>query len=160
MIQTFNAIIDMDLPSNEKALLLTILRHVNHTTGECFPSVETLMRKSGIKSKSTFLKVRKNLVEKGLLQYNQRGTKLYYLITLEPVQNLHETSTKFDLNQSNSRLQTEYKQKNKQNKLITNSTTGTNSDLLNYIMSEDNPDYDYLHNFGWMYSELSSEFIC
>ena len=69
MIQTFNAIIDMDLTANEKSLLLTILRHMNHQTGECYPSVETLMKKSGIKSKSTFLKIRKNLVEKGLLQY-------------------------------------------------------------------------------------------
>ena len=141
MIKTFNAIIDMDLPSNEKSLLLTILRHVNHTTGECYPSVETLMRKSGIKSKSTFLKVRKNLVEKGLLQYNQKGTKLYYMITIEPVQNLHETSTKFNLNQYNNRLQTEYKTENKQNILLTS----------------ENPYFDYL-NGGWMF-ELSSDMI-
>ena len=152
MIKTFNAIIDMELPANEKSLLLTILRHVNHTTGECYPSVETLMQKSGIKSKSTFLKVRKNLVEKGLLQYNQKGTKLFYMITLsstksnqykinEPVQNLHETSTKFDLNQSTVGLQTEYKTENKQNILLT----------------ESNPYFDYL-NGGWMF-ELSSDMI-
>ena len=163
MIKTFNAIIDMDLPSNEKALMLTILRHVNHQTGLCYPSVETLMKKSGIKSKTTFLKVRKNLVEKGLLQYNQRGKNLFYMITLpstksnqyainEPVQNSNRTSTDFDLNQSNSRPQTINKQKN--NKLNIN-----NSELA-FITSKDNPNYDYLHNFGWQYSELSSEFIC
>ena len=141
MIKTFNAIIDMELPANEKSLLLTVLRHVNHTTGECYPSVETLMQKSGIKSKSTFLKVRKNLVEKGLLQYNQKGTKLYYMITIEPVQNLHETSTKFNLNQYDNRLQTEYKTENKQNILLTRA----------------NPHFDYL-NGGWMF-ELSSDMI-
>lgn len=156
MIQTFNAIIDMDLTSNEKSLLLAILRHVNHQTGECYPSVETLMKKSGIKSKTTFLKVRKNLVEKGLLQYNQRGKNLFYMITLpstksnqykinEPVQNLHETSTKFNLNQSTVGLQTEYNKENKQN-------------ILKYIHSESNPYFEYL-NGGYLYEELSSEFL-
>ena len=153
MIKTFNAIIDMELPANEKSLLLTILRHVNHTTGECYPSVETLMQKSGIKSKSTFLKVRKNLVEKGLLQYNQKGTKLFYMITLsstksnqykidtELVQNLNRTGTDFIENQSTVGLQTEYKTENKQNILLT----------------ESNPYFDYL-NGGWMF-ELSSDMI-
>lgn len=156
MIQTFNAIIDMDLPSNEKSLMLTILRHVNHQTGLCYPSVETLMKKSGIKSKTTFLKIRKNLVEKGLLQYNQRGKNLYYMITLsstesnqyknnEPVQKLHETSTKFNLNQYDNRLQTKYLTKKEQNILLN--------------INESNPHFSYL-NGGWMYSELSSEFIC
>ena len=124
MIKTFNAIIDMELPANEKSLLLTILRHVNHTTGECYPSVETLMQKSGIKSKSTFLKVRKNLVEKGLLQYNQRGKNLYYMITIEPVQKLNRTGTDFNLNQSTVGLQTEYKTENKQN-ILCKTTTST-----------------------------------
>ena len=141
MIKTFNAIIDMELPANEKSLLLTILRHVNHTTGECYPSVETLMQKSGIKSKSTFLKVRKNLVEKGLLQYNQRGKNLYYMITIEPVQKLNRTGTDFNLNQSTVGLQTEYKTENKQNILLTRA----------------NPHFDYL-NGGWMF-ELSSDMI-
>ena len=141
MIKTFNAIIDMELPANEKSLLLTILRHVNHTTGECYPSVETLMQKSGIKSKSTFLKVRKNLVEKGLLQYNQRGKNLYYMITVEPVQKLNRTGTDFNLNQSTVRLQTEYKTENKQNILLT----------------ESNPYFDYL-NGGWMY-EMSTDLL-
>ena len=141
MIKIFNAIIDMELPANEKSLLLTILRHVNHTTGECYPSVETLMQKSGIKSKSTFLKVRKNLVEKGLLQYNQRGKNLYYMITIEPVQKLNRTGTDFNLNQSTVRLQTEYKTENKQNILIT----------------ESNPYFDYL-NGGWMY-EMSTDLL-
>ena len=141
MIKTFNAIIDMELPANEKSLLLTILRHVNHTTGECYPSVETLMQKSGIKSKSTFLKVRKNLVEKGLLQYNQRGKNLYYMITIEPVQKLNRTGTDFNLNQSTVGLQTEYKTENKQNILIT----------------ESNPYFDYL-NGGWMY-EMSTDLL-
>ena len=150
MVKFFNAIIDMDLPSNEKALLLAILRHVNHTTGECYPSVETLMKKSGIKSKSTFLKVRKNLVEKGLLQYNQKGTKLFYMITLpstksnqykinEPVQNYRQGGTDFNLNQSNIRLQTEYITENKTN-------------ILTYEQMKE------MYNSNWMI-ELSTSWI-
>ena len=155
MIKTFNAIIDMELPANEKSLLLTILRHVNHTTGECYPSVETLMQKSGIKSKSTFLKVRKNLVEKGLLQYNQKGTKLFYMITLpstksnqykinEPVQKLNRTGTDFNLNQYDNRLQTKYLTKKEQNILLN--------------INESNPYFEYLSG-AWMFEELSSEFL-
>lgn len=161
MIELFNAITDRtDLNAQEKSFLFCLLRHTNHQTGECFPSLETIQLKSGIKSKSTLLKVRQSLLDKELIQYNKVGTKVYYMITIEPVQNFNRTGTNLSTNWSNFRPQTEYKQKNKQNKLITNSTTGTNSDLLNYIMSKENPNYDYLHNFGWMYSELSSEWIC
>lgn len=156
MINTFNAIIDNEqLTSNEKSFLLTLLRYKNQITGECFPSVETIMNKSGIKSKSTFLKVRKHLVEKGLLQYNQKGTKLYYLINIEPVQNLSSSGTEFHMNQYDFRQRTEYKQNLNKN-INNNKQDGT---IIDYIQSKENPYYDYL-NGGWMYSEMSSEFIC
>ena len=87
---------------------------LNETTKKFFPSLETLQKKSGIKSKSTLLKVRQSLVEKGLISYQKSGTKVYYSINIVPVQNFNRTGTDFNENESNFRLQTEVKQNKEQ----------------------------------------------
>ena len=148
MIELFNRIIDMtdiNVNAQEKSFLLCLLRHMNHTTKECYPSLETLQKKSGIKSKSTLLKTRQSLVDKGLISYQKSGTKVYYSINIVPVQNLHETGTDFNLNESNFRPQTEVKQEKEQN-------------ILKYIYSESNPHLSYISG-AWMHEELSSEFL-
>lgn len=143
MIELFNAIIDMtDINAQEKSFLLVLLRHLNHTTKLCFPSLETLQKKSGIKSKSTLLKTRQSLVDKGLISYQKSGTKLYYSINIRPVQKLNRTGMDFNENQSNFRLQTEVNKEKTENILLTS----------------ENPYYDYL-NGQWMFEELSSELI-
>ena len=144
MIKTFNSIIDMtdNINAQEKSFLLVLLRHMNHKTKECFPSLQTLQLKTGIKSKSTLLKTRQSLVNKGLISYQKKGIKVYYAINIVPVQKLSESGLKFNENESNFRPQTE-EQKKEQKILLT----------------EDNPYYDYIANFGWMY-EMSNDFIC
>ena len=132
MIELFNSIIDMtDINAQEKSFLLVLLRHLNHKTGSCYPSLETLQKKSGIKSKSTLLKVRQSLVEKGLISYQKSGTKVYYSINIVPVQNFNRTGTDFNENESNFRLQTEVKQNKEQNILLN--------------INESNPYFEYLN---------------
>ena len=145
MIELFNAIVDMtDINAQEKSFLLVLLRHLNHKTGLCFPSLETLQKKSGIKSKSTLLKTRQSLVDKGLISYQKSGTKLYYSINIRPVQNFNQTGIDFNESQSNFRLQTEVNKEKEQNILLN--------------INESNPYYEYL-NGGYLYEELSSELI-
>lgn len=174
--QQFNQIMDNHtLTSNQKSLLLAIYRFINHETNLAYPSIDTLMKTSGIKSKSTFLKVRTELVEKELIQYNQSGNKCLYQLTLKNVpsqkidwyNNLNQVVQ--NLSQDGTELDHKKKNKRKNEPInINNYTTGTksNQSLLDYIQSKENPHYDYLHNYGWMWCEMgcefimSSEFIC
>ena len=158
-----NIVDDATLTGTQKLILIALWRFSDEN-GISYPSITTLMSASSIKSRKAFYDNRQILVEKGYLSITTiNGKGCLYQLTIEPgnlVTNVSEPSYK-----SNSNLvrnQTTNITKNiTNNKLnINNSTTSTNSDLLNYIMSEDNPNYNYLHNFGWMYSELSSEWIC
>lgn len=158
-----NIVDDATLTGTQKLILIALWRFSDEN-GISYPSITTLMSASSIKSRKAFYDNRQILVEKGYLSITTiNGKGCLYQLTIEPsnlVRNVNEPSYK-----SNSNLvrnQTTNITKNiTNNKLnINNSTTSTNSDLLNYIMSEDNPNYNYLHNFGWMYSELSSEWIC
>ena len=162
--EMINSIIDDTTLTSTQKLILVALWRFSDENGISYPSVNTLMSASSIKSRKAFYDNRQILVEKGYLEITTiTGKGCLYQLTIKPsnlVRNVSEPSYK-----SNSNLvrnQTTNITKNiTNNKLnINNSTTGTNSDLLNYIMSEDNPNYNYLHNFGWMYSELSSEWIC
>ena len=148
--EIFNAIIDdTSLTTQEKSLLLVIFRHVNRELGYAFPSVETLMQLSAIGSKSTFLKARKGLIEKGWLTYQTikgKGCR-YYIVpgtNLNQVQNNTEPSTKvIPLPSSNS----DYKNK-----------TSLTEDITNINYKElDAATYDYL-NGGYLLCEFSTEF--
>ena len=160
--QDFNYIMDNhNINSQQKALLLSIFRFINSESKLAYPSIETLMRTSGIKSKSTFLKVRRELVELSLIQYNQHGNKCLYQLTLNQAGTEFNTSgTEINRTGTDIDLEKKNKRKNEPINNILTSVSGADIDLLNFIMSKENPDYDYLHNFGWMYSELSSEWIC
>ena len=156
-----NIVDDTTLTGTQKLILIALWRFSDEN-GISYPSITTLMSASSIKSRKAFYDNRQVLVEKGYLSITTiNGKGCLYQLTIEPgnlVTNVSEPGHK-----SNSNLvrnQTTNITKNiTNNKLnINNSTTGTNSDLLNYIMSEDNPYYDYL-NGGWMY-EMSSCFIC
>lgn len=173
--QQFNAIMDNHtLTSNQKSLLLAIYRFINHESGLAYPSIETLMKTSGIKSKSTFLKVRSELVEQELIQYNQHGNKCLYQLTLknctsqksdwynnsnQVVQNLSQTGTELDHKKKNK---TKNEPININNRPV-QSGSKVDQTLLDLIHSKENPYYDYI-NGGWMYMELSKElatpFIC
>lgn len=145
MIELFNSIIDMtDINAQEKSFLCVLLRHMNHKTGLCFPSLETLQKKSGIKSKSTLLKTRQSLVDKGLISYQKKGTKVYYSLNIVPVQIFNKTGTDFIENESNFRLRTEVNKKEQ--------------NILTYIHSDSNPHLEYISG-QWMF-ELSSDFLC
>ena len=64
----FNAIIrNENLSTTEKTLLLLIFSYHNPEKGYAFPSMAKLMKEMPIANKSSFLKVRKSLVEKGFL---------------------------------------------------------------------------------------------
>lgn len=160
--QDFNYIMDNhNINSQQKALLLSIFRFINSESKLAYPSIETLMRTSGIKSKSTFLKVRRELVELSLIQYNQHGNKCLYQLTLNQTgTEINASGTEFNTSGTDIDLKKKNKRKNEPINNILTSVSGADVDLLNYIMSKDNPNYNYLHNFGWMYSELSSEWVC
>lgn len=73
------------LTLNQKLLLLAIYPFINCYSGLAYPSIETLMKTSSIKSKSTFLKITSELVEQELIQYNQSGNKCLYQLTIKNV---------------------------------------------------------------------------
>lgn len=168
--EQFNQIMDNHtLTSNQKSLLLAIYRFINHETNLAYPSIDTLMKTSGIKSKSTFLKVRTELVEQELIQYNQSGNKCLYQLTLKNCTNQksdwYNNSNQVVQNLSQDGTELDHKKKNKRknepiniNNRPVETGTKSNQSLLDYIQSKENPYYDYL-NGGWMY-EMSSEFIC
>ena len=172
--EQFNMIInDEDLSKDSKLLLLTIFRYINHETGYCTASTTTLMVKSKIGNRNTFSKARYELVMKGWIQFNSvRGKGSTYMITKgSEVNNVSKvndsylnniTFTSEQLNVSDMNYKKNLlKENKKENKLIT-STTGTNSDLLKFIHSKDNPHFDYI-NGGWMsceFANLDSCFLC
>ena len=169
--EQFNMIInDEDLSKDSKLLLLTIFRYINHETGYCTASTNTLMAKSKIGNRNTFTKARYELVMKGWIQFNSiRGKGSTYMITkgseLNNVADMNgslvndSTFTSEQLNVADMNYKKNLlKENKKENKLIT-STTSASSELLKFIHSESNPYYDYI-NGGWMYCEMSSCFIC
>ena len=164
--EQFNQIMDNHtLTSNQKSLLLAIYRFINHETNLAYPSIDTLMKTSGIKSKSTFLKVRTELVEKELIQYNQSGNKCLYQLTLKNCTNQksdwYNNSNQVVQNLSQDGAILDHKKKNKRKNEpinINNRPVETGTKSNQFILTKDNPYYDYL-NGGWMY-EMSSEFIC
>lgn len=155
--EQFNNIInDESLSKDAKLLLLTIFRYINHETGYCTASVETLMKKARIGNRNTFSKARYELVMKGWIQYNSergKGTK-YIIIDRTELNNVADMNgsqvndSTFSTEQSNGAVVN-----NKKNVLKENT-----KEILKYIHSESNPYFDYI-NGGWMY-EMSSDFIC
>ena len=151
-----NIVDDATLTGTQKLILIALWRFSDEN-GISYPSITTLMSASSIKSRKAFYDNRQILVEKGYLSITTiNGKGCLYQLTIEPgnlVTNVSEPSYK-----SNSNLvrnQTTNITKN-----ITNNKLNINNSELAFITSKDNPNYDYLHNFGWQYSELSSEFIC
>ena len=161
--QINNIVDDTTLTGTQKLILIALWRFSDEN-GISYPSITTLMSASSIKSRKAFYDNRQILVERGYLSITTiNGKGCLYQLTIEPgnlVTNVSEPSYKSNSNLvRNQTTNISFNIPNKQNNILT-SVQGTNSDLLNYIMSEDNPNYNYLHNFGWMYSELSSEWIC
>lgn len=65
--EQFNLIIDSQLNSNEKLLLLVIHRYYNQDKGYAYPSKATIMNCMGLKNESSYYKAKKSLEEKGFL---------------------------------------------------------------------------------------------
>ncbi len=155
--EEFNYIMDSNLSSNQKSLLLAIYRFINHETGLAYPSIETLMKTSGIKSKSTFLKIRKELVEQELIQYNQNGNKCLYQLTIknEPIQksDWYNNSSEVVQNYSHIGTKLDHKKKNyRKNEPINNINNCTIGTKLNHQQMVQ------YYNKNWMY-ELSTDLI-
>lgn len=162
--ELINAIVDDQTLTSTQKMIMVALWRFSDENGISYPSITTLMSASSIKSRKAFYDNRHELVEKGYLEVSTiNGKGCLYRLTIEPsnlVRNVVEPSKKSNFNPvSNQTTNISFNIPNKQNNILT-SVQGAESDLLNYIMSKDNPNYDYLHNFGWMYSELSSEWIC
>lgn len=152
--EMINAIIDDDttLTSTQKMILVALWRF-SDKNGISYPSVSKIMSCSGIGNQKTYYNNRDKLIKLGWLKVEQiKGKGCIYKIEV-PTQsqilqnNSVPTSNIADTDTSNIAEQT-------------NHLKYQSKDLLKYIQSEENPNYSYLHNFGWMYSELSSEFIC
>ena len=157
-----NIVDDATLTGTQKLILIALWRFSDEN-GISYPSITTLMSASSIKSRKAFYDNRQILVEKGYLSITTiNGKGCLYQLTIEPgnlVTNVSEPSYKSNSNLvRNQTTNISFNIPNKQNNILT-SVQGAESDLLNYIMSKENPNYDYI-NGGWMSCELSSEWIC
>lgn len=65
---------DLDLPSNEKFILLAYADHANHEGGNIWPAVETVSKKTGYHERSV-QRITKDLESKGFLVENGSGPK-------------------------------------------------------------------------------------
>ena len=65
--EQLNTIIDSDLTTNEKMLLLIIYRYYNQEKGYAYPSKSTIMKAMNLKNESSYYKAKKSLEEKGIL---------------------------------------------------------------------------------------------
>ena len=151
--EQFNLIMDSQLTQNEKLLLLVIFRYYNAEKGYSYPTKEQIMNSMGLKNETSYYKAKKNLENNHILftknikgignQYYINYNQLTKRMTLaeDEIPNLQIISVSDFQNVSTKRKE---KTKEKQN---------------NILISEDNPYYDYL-NGGWMYCEISSDFIC
>lgn len=153
--ELINAIVDDKTLTSTQKMILVALWRFSDESGISYPSITTLMSASSIKSRKAFYDNRQVLVEKGYLSITTiTGKGCLYQLTIEPsnlVTNVSEPSYK-----SNSNLvrnQTTNITKN-----ITNNKLNINNSELAFIMSKENPNFDYI-NGGWM-MEMSSCFIC
>lgn len=81
-----NAIFDReDIDTFEKIVYLALARFAG-SKDSCFPSLEKLMKATGIKAEKTIKKYIKSLLDKGLIQVEYRTGKsnIYYLETVKP----------------------------------------------------------------------------
>lgn len=156
--EQFNTLIDDEtLTKDEKALALVIFRYINHETGFCTASTETLMNKSRIGNRNTFNKARFGLVNAGYLQYNSvRGKGTIYQLTFRSEHTELNTPRSEVVNEMYQNCTIKRNKKENRTEMINNNKYH----VLEMIQSKDNQYYDYLHNYGWMYSEMSTEFIC
>lgn len=99
-----NELIDRtDLNAYEKLLYMTLARYCD-TNGKSFPSMELLMRVSGIGSKKTLIKHLKSLEEKEFIKITKQNGKgnIYYLKNVKKVEKKEsETSSKSDTSSKN-----------------------------------------------------------
>jgi hypothetical protein len=70
-IRLMSAVWDMDLPAGEKIVLLALADQANDEGRQCWPSVETIMRRSG-QGERTVRRALSSLEEKGHLTRNHR----------------------------------------------------------------------------------------
>ena len=149
--EMINSIVDdTTLTSTQKAIL-TVLWRFSDERGISYPSVSKIMSCSGISNQRTYYSNRDKLIEKGWLKVEQiKGKGCIYQIAVPTKSQILQndsvgTSKIADTDTSNIAEQTEQLTKKEQNILLN--------------INESNPYFDYL-NGAWMYSELSSEFIC
>lgn len=157
--EQFNTLIDDEtLTKDEKALALVIFRYINHETGFCTASTETLMKKSRIGNRNTFNKARFGLVNAGYLQYNSvRGKGTIYSLTFRSEHTELNTPCSEVVNEMYQNCTIKRNKKENRTEMINNNSAEVNH-VLEMIQNKNNPYYYYLHNYGWMY-EMSSELI-
>ena len=147
--ELINAIVDDATLTSTQKMILVALWRFSDKNGISYPSVSKIMSCSGIANQKTYYNNRDKLIEKGWLKVEQiKGKRCIYTIAVPTKSQILQndsvdTSNIADADTSNSVEQTNHLKYQKTNILLT----------------EDNQYYDYL-NGGWMYSELSSEFIC
>ena len=96
-----NSLIDRDdLNPYEKLLYMTLARYCDNN-GKCFPTIETLMKATGINSKATIVKYLKNLEEKELIFVVRCSGKsnTYYLKNVEKKEDNQFNSNTSSLNE-------------------------------------------------------------
>lgn len=93
--EQLNVIIDSDLTSNEKLLLLIIYRYYNQEKGYAYPSKATIMKAMNLKNESSYYRAKKSLEEKGVLHTKiVKGIGNEYLINYKLLANESLTNNK------------------------------------------------------------------
>lgn len=73
-VKAIGEVFDLDLPRNEKFVLLAYVDHADHNGGNIYPAVATIMRKTGYEERSVQTITRK-LEQRGLLVPDGKGPK-------------------------------------------------------------------------------------
>jgi len=87
-VKTMAQVWDLDLPQNEKFVLLAYADHADHDGRNIFPAVATIAKKTGY-SKRSIQGITRSLEEKGYLIPDGKGPKGTNKWRFQGVQNLH-----------------------------------------------------------------------
>lgn len=157
--EVINAIVDDETITSTQKSILTALWRFSDANGKCYPSIDKLLKASGLKSRKSFYDNRHELVQRGYISIETLNGKGCIYTLLGNKSNLVINDTE-PSNISNYKHNKEHNKKIINN--INNNSPSYNSnkvqkDLLDYIHSKENPHYSYIDG-GWML-ELSSELI-
>lgn len=146
--ELINAIVDDTTLTSTQKMILVALWRFSDKSGISYPSIATLMAAASIKSRKAFFDNRQILVERGYLEVTTlKGRGCLYRLGNKSnlVRNDTEPSKESTFNPVRNLPTNITKEQNKEQNILLN-------------INESNPYFEYL-NGGYLFEELSSEFL-